>query len=248
MAVSEGEGPWDDGTIPEPPWRTPSSPSSRAPLTRRAVVEAALRVVDSEGVDSLSMRRVGEELGTGAASIYWHVHNKDELLQLVFEQVIQEIHLPEPDPARWREQLREFVLQIRQVFSKHRDVARLSLGRIPSGPSLAVQAEWLFALLRPVGIPDQVIAYLGDYIGLYSGAYAFEESLGPATFTGKGISPEQFFAMLKDYLLSLPQERFPNIGTAVDALFSGGPDARYEFGIDLMLRGLSSYIAGQPSS
>jgi hypothetical protein len=126
-------------------------------------------------------------------------------------------------------------------------VARLTLGRIPSGPALAVLVEWLFTLLRPVGIPDQVIASLGDFVGLYAGAFAFEESLGPSSFTGKDISPEQFFAMLKDYLLSLPQERFPHTQAVVDLLFSGGPDARFEFGIDLILRGLSTYATGPPS-
>ena len=60
--------------------------------------------------------------------------------------------------------------------TSHRDVARLSLGRIPSGPALAVVTEWLFTLLKPVGIPDKVIAYLGDLFGLYVGAFAFEES------------------------------------------------------------------------
>ena len=63
------------------------------------------RVIDADGMDGLSMRGVGEELGTGAASLYWHVRNKEQLLQLVFERVVEEIQLPEPDPARWREQL-----------------------------------------------------------------------------------------------------------------------------------------------
>ncbi|HEY2442741.1 MAG TPA: TetR/AcrR family transcriptional regulator [Streptosporangiaceae bacterium] len=239
---------WMGDAAPEPPWRSDQRSAAKTPLTREAVVDAALRVMDAEGIDGLSMRRVGEELGTGAASIYWHVRNKGELLQLIFERVVEEIRLPEPDPARWQEQLREHALGIRKVLNSHRDVARLSLGRIPSGPALAVLAEWLFTLLRPVGIPDQVIAYLGDFMALYAGAYAFEESLGPSTLTGGNMSPEQFFSMLKGYLLSLPEERFPHTRSAVDALFSGGPDERYEFGIDLILRGLNSYATGQPSS
>ena len=68
--------PWRDYEgLPEPPWRAARKPSSRAPLTRQAIVDAALRVLDAEGMDGLSMRRVGEELGAGAASIYWHVRN-----------------------------------------------------------------------------------------------------------------------------------------------------------------------------
>jgi AcrR family transcriptional regulator len=242
--ADHSDAPWVSAAgLPEPPWRAGPKPGARAPLTREAIVTAALRVLDKEGIEGLSMRRVGEELGTGAASIYWHVRNKDELLQLVFERVTQEAELPEPDPSRWQEQLRAFAVRMREVLNSHRDVARLSIGRIPSGPTLALLSEWLFALLGPVGIPDQVIAYLGDMFGLYVGAYAFEESLGTSSFTGPDRSPEQFFGMLKDYLLSLPEERFPNVRRAVDTLFSGGPDERFAFGVDLMLRGLESYAS-----
>ena len=221
-------------------------PSARQPLTPEAIVEAALRVLDADGIAGFSMRRVGEELGTGAASIYWHVRNKEQLLQLVFERVTREAKLPEPDPSRWQEQLRTFADQMRAVLNSHRDVARLSLGRIPSGPTLALLSEWLFSLLKPVGIPDQVIAYLGDLFGLYIGAYAFEESLGSSSFTVGDASPEEFFKMLGDYLKSLPEAPFPHTRRAADALLAGGPDERFAFGWILMLRGLATYAGGNP--
>src|SRR5206468_9983989 len=92
----------------DPPWRPPAHGRSapRVPLTRDAIVDAALTVMDQEGVEGLSMRRVADELHTGAASLYWHVKNKDELLQLIFERTAQEVTLPSPDPARWQEQIR----------------------------------------------------------------------------------------------------------------------------------------------
>jgi AcrR family transcriptional regulator len=243
--MTQGTGSrWSDAAgVPEPPWRSAPRSAGRTPLTREAIVDAALRVIDADGMDGLSMRRVGEELGTGAASLYWHVRNKDQLLQLIFERVVEEVQLPEPDPARWREQLSDLADQMRAILTSHRDVARLSLGRIPSGPALAVVTEWLFTLLKPVGIPDDVIAYLGDLFALYVGAFAFEESLGTASFTGSDLSPEQFFTMLKDYVMSLPPELFPHTQRVVDALFSGGPDARFAFGVDLMLRGLATYAS-----
>src|SRR5262245_11121476 len=105
--------------LPEPPWRE-ARETPRTPLTRQAIVEAALRVLDREGMDALSMRKVGEELGTGAASLYWHVRNKDELLQLVFEAVSEETTLPRPDPARWQEQLRDVAREMRRSMNRHR--------------------------------------------------------------------------------------------------------------------------------
>jgi AcrR family transcriptional regulator len=228
---------------PEPPWRLPegSQGPRRVPLTREAIIEAALRVLDREGMDRLSMRRVGEELGTGAASLYWHVRNKDELLQLLFERVIEEIELPEPDPLRWQEQLKDLAQEMRSLMGRHRDIARVSLGRIPSGPAVALLTEWLFELLRPVGMPDRVIAYLGDLAGLYVGAYAYEESLPLASPTGEDLPPDQVLAMFQDYVRSLPEDRFPNTRAAADLLFSGDADERFEFGIDVLLRGLATY-------
>ena len=63
----------------------------------------------------------------------------------------------------------------------------------------------MFTLLKPVGIPDRVIAYIGDLFGLYVGAYAFEESLGISSPTGEEMSPEQIAAMFREYTLSLPE-------------------------------------------
>jgi len=231
------------GDIPEPPWRRLSKPAPdvRVPLSKDAIVDAALRVLDREGMDGLSMRKVAEELGTGAASLYWHVRNKEHLLQLVFERVTEEVTLPEPDPSRWQEQLKDLGRQMRQIMTRYRDVARLSLGRIPVGESVALTTEWVFALLRPVGIPDTVIAYVIDFASLYTGAFAFEESLGLSSPTGEDLPPHEIIAMLADYIRSLPPDRFPNTVSAVDALFSGGPDERFEFGLDLMVRGLETY-------
>jgi AcrR family transcriptional regulator len=233
------------GGVPEPPWRLDAKPRAapRVPLTREAIIDAALRVLDREGIDGLSMRRVADELGTGAASLYWHVRNKGELLQLLNERLAGEIELPEPDPDRWQEQLKDVARQMRAGAHEHRDAARLTLGRVPSGPTIARFSEWLFQLLTPVGVPDRVVAFLGDVASLYVGAYAFEESLGLASPTGEDLPPEQIVAMFRDYLLSLPAEQFPHVHRAIDDLFAGDADERFEFGLEVILRGVASYAA-----
>src|SRR5262252_8838968 len=231
--------------IPEPPWRANARgrAAPRVPITRESILDAAARVLEQDGVDGLSMRRVADELHTGPASLYWHVRNKEELLQLLFERLNDEIELPEPDPARWQDQLKMLGRQVRGLAHRRRDYARLSLGRIPSGPSLARFAEWMFALLEPVGVPDPVIAYVGDLISLYVGSYAFEETLGPRSPTGEPLAPEQIGAMFREYLQSLPAEQFPHVHRAAGLLFAGDADARFEFGMEVLVRGIESYIS-----
>jgi AcrR family transcriptional regulator len=234
--------------IPDPAWRL--NPRARAqpriPLTRDAIVEAALRVLDRDGMDGLSMHRVAHELGTGAGSLYWHVRNKGELLQLLSERLAGEVELPDPDPSRWQAQLKDIARQMRAGAHRHRDGARITLGRVPSGPTIARFAEWLFELMTPTCVPDRVIAYMGDIVSLYVGAYALEETLGVASPTGEDLPPDQIVAMFRDYLLSLPVDTFPHIHRAIGDLFGGNPDERFEFGLDLLLRGIGTYA--QPLS
>jgi AcrR family transcriptional regulator len=203
-------------------------------------VEAALRVVDREGLEATSMRRVAEELGAAPSALYWHVRNKDQLLQLVLDRVVGEIELPPRDPENWQEQLKALAREMRRVLTSHRDIARVTIGAIPAGPNILLVVEWMHALLREAGLPDRTVALFGDLAGLYVGAYAFEESLGLASPTGEDLPPEQVLAMLEDYWASLPKDRFPHTLALVDRLFEGGPDERFEFGLDVLVRGLES--------
>ncbi|MBO0707336.1 MAG: TetR/AcrR family transcriptional regulator C-terminal domain-containing protein [Candidatus Dormibacteraeota bacterium] len=238
------------GRIPEPAWRTRPERvrRERAPLTRETIVEAALRVLDRDGMDALSMRRVAEALGTGPASLYWHVRNKEELLQLLFERLTAELPLPPPDPARWRHQLRDLARAMREQAHRHRDAARLSLGRVPSGPAFVRTTEWLFELLTPLGLPDQVIGLAGDTAALFVGAFAFEESLGVPSPTGEPLTEQAIAEMYRGYLQSLPADRFPHAVRSARALFECGPEERFEFGLDLLLRGLATYVQEDPAS
>ena len=90
--MSEAPAPTGEPPVPPPPWqRLPQRRSRRRgrdPITREQIVETALRLLDRDGLDQLSMRRVADELDTGPASLYWHVGSKDGLLDLLFDRVI----------------------------------------------------------------------------------------------------------------------------------------------------------------
>ena len=205
-------------------------------------MDAALRVLEREGAEKLSMRRVAEELGSGTASLYWHVGSKDELIDLLVDVVMGEIDVPEPDQEHWQEQLKDSMLKTRQVFKRYPGVAGLTLGRIPIGPNFVRRAEWLLGLLRGAGVPDRIAAYAGDLGGLYLGAFAYEEGMPLSSPTGEDLPPEKIVAMYRGYFESLPPEQFPNVHAALDELFSGGPDERFELGLEVIIRGLASYI------
>lgn len=225
--------------IPEAPWlRRPRKPRERAPLSREAIVEAALRLIDREGVAAFSMRGLAEELGVGPGALYWHVTNKEQLLQLVFDRVIGELSMPKPSARRWREQIKQAAREERAMMKRHPGIAQLSLGRIPVGPNAVRYMEWHLSVLRAGGLSDRVAALAGDLIYLYIGAFSFEESIGLAVPTEGEASPHDFIGELRDYLASLPADRFPNLSELAGELTTGGPDVRFEFGLDVLLDGL----------
>src|SRR5262245_26572465 len=120
----------------EPPWWRASKGRrrQRPPLSREAIVDAALAILDADGVDALTIRRLGQELGTGAASLYWHIAGKEELGELVYDRIMGEIELPDPDPSIWQDQLKDLARQAYRVMLSHNDAVRLSIGRPPAGP------------------------------------------------------------------------------------------------------------------
>src|SRR6476620_6744688 len=155
-----------ESELEPPPWqRTPqrSSRPRRDPITREAIVDTALRLLDRDGLDGLSMRGIAEELDTGAASLYWHVGSKDGLLDLVFDRVIGEQEVPDPEPDRWQEQLKEVARSMRATILRHRDIVRISIGRIPMGPNALRFSERILAVLRAGGVPDR-LAVTGHHL------------------------------------------------------------------------------------
>jgi len=230
--------------LPLPPWSSlRDKRPARTPLTRDAIADAAMTIVDAEGLEGLSMRRLAQELGTGPASLYAHVSGKPELLQLLIDRVAGELPEIEPDPARWEEQLKDYLRAMRRVLTAHRDLAGASLANIPTGPNAIASMEVLLGILRAGGLPDQVVAYAADLLPQYVTLDAYEGSL----FEQRMQRDPGYFPAIFDYFRSLPADRFPNFAALAESMVAEdeSDDARFEFGLDVLVRGLASF-AGRP--
>jgi AcrR family transcriptional regulator len=240
-----------DADLPPPPWRTPPRARDRErpvrqPLTRTAIVEVALRILDAEGVDGLSMRRIAQELDTGPSSLYAHVSSKDELLELLLDRIAGGVPVPAPDPERWQDQLKQIARDTHRSLVEHADIARAALANIPTGPNALRVAEGMLTILLAGGLPARIAAWALDRIFLYVTADAFESSLYIAKVRASGQPVEEYiteyFAQLGRYYRALPADRFPALAGNVDALMSGDGDQRFEFGLDMLVDGLSRYL------
>lgn len=230
--------------LPSPPRlpRRPKSPARRSTLSVETIVAAALATLDESGLAGLSMRRVAERLGTGAASLYAYVSGKDELLELVFDELVGQVPLPVPDPARWRTQLTELLLEFHAVLVAHRDAALAGLGRIPTSPRTLAAAEALVGLMRAGGLSDRVTALGLDQLILYVSASAFEQSLYEhGEMSGEEV--EQYFEEVHAFFSALPAGRFPVLASIADDLVGFDGEARLRFGLDALIAGLEALSA-----
>jgi AcrR family transcriptional regulator len=228
--------PDEHDTIPAPPWqRTPREPAPRRePITREAIVETALRLLDRNGLDALSMRRIADELDTGPASLYRHVGSKDGLLDLVFDRVIGEQEVPDPDPERWREQVKEVARTMRATIARHPAIARVSLGRIPTGPNALQLIERLLAILRAGGLSDKLAVDGSQLLMLVVNGFGLEENVDAA--------PPEAAEMMQDYFRSLPPERFPHLVAVAGEHRNVDLDARFELLLDIFVDGLAARV------
>ncbi|BFU47308.1 TetR/AcrR family transcriptional regulator C-terminal domain-containing protein [Krasilnikovia sp. MM14-A1004] len=235
--------------LPSPPWR-PASPrrprAARPPLSRDQIVEAGLRIVAAEGVEAASMRRVAAEFDTGPSSLYAHVANRDELLDLMFDRACAGIEIPEPDPARWPEQVKQMARDGYTRLMDYRDLARAALSTVPTGPNALRITEGMMAVLLAGGVPPRIAGWALDRIFLYMVAEVYESSLRQASIEATGKDPEQYFAhwveQLAGYYESLPPEHFPNLHHHAREITGGGGDERFLFGLDLIVDGLARYV------
>jgi AcrR family transcriptional regulator len=226
--------------VPDPPWwhsRT-EPPKDRQPLTREKIVDTALKLLERDGLQGLSMRKLAQELGSGAASIYWHVGGKQELLSLLLDRIVGETKVPEPDPANWQEQVKAMMRETRRVLTSRRDAGQLSMGRVPTGPNSLPVLDKTLAVLRAAALPAQVISYAADMFALYVGGVAFEESSDAPP-----VQPDQ----VRAYWESLPRDRFPNLVELADVLTAGDGDERFEFALELLVCGLEAMAERYPA-
>jgi AcrR family transcriptional regulator len=247
--------PRDPGVqIPPPPWqRLPDRQARRRkePISRDAIVAAAVHLLDREGLAALSMRRLAEGLGTGAASLYWHVGSKDGLLDLVLDQIIGENRVPEPDPPRWQEQLKDVARDQRRISLRHPYVVRISIGRIPMGPNALQFSERVLAILRAGGLPPRLAVQ--GYLLLLATVNGFTvDETGIADGAVPGGAPpgdlaarQQAADMARDYAASLPAELFPTMTSLADEFALADPDERFEILLDIFVDGLARRAATQ---
>jgi len=213
---------------------TRAEPETRTPLSRERVLRAAVELADRGGVEALSMRKLGQELGVDAMALYRHVRGKDDLLDGVVEQVVGEIQRPIVADD-WKAGLRGQAMAARAVMLRHPWARRVLEERGTSGPAALAHIEAVLATLRDAGFSIDV-AHHALHV-LDSRIFGFNQALfedsGPAD-----PSPEVEAAIVRGLA------GYPAISELAKAASHEGvlgrcdDDVEFAFGLDLILDGL----------
>lgn len=217
------------------PTRGRSRRERAKPLSRERVVAAAIELADAVGLEGLTMRRLATELGVEAMTIYYHVPNKDAILDALVERVIAEIELPERG-TEWRPALRSLALSAYEVLGRHRWATAMMLGpgRSP-GPMRLRYMDTILAFLTDAGFEPMVADHAYHAIeGHVMGFTLWEAGMNLGT-------REEIQALGRAFLAELPVETYPSVAAHIQHhLEPRRPDdvGSFTFALDLLLDGL----------
>jgi AcrR family transcriptional regulator len=208
--------------------------ASDAGLSKRRVVEEAIRLADGEGVDGLSMRRLAVALGAGAMSLYHYVASKDELLDAMVDVVFEEIELP-PEDTDWQTAIRRRAISARRVLARHRWAIGLMDSRKSPGPANLRHHEAVTACLRRAGFSPLTATHANWLLDSYLYGFSMQET--SLSFDSAAVFAD---AAENVYLPQLPPDEFPYLNESAAALVAAGYDPADEFlfGLDLILAAL----------
>lgn len=221
----------------EAEWPRSRPVAQRRALSQDLIVDTALELLGKGSLDTVSMRRVAQALGTGPASLYAHVSNKEELHELMLDRLLGRLPRPEPDPDSWTEQLLEMARAQLKMLTAYPGIARVGLETVvPAGPNALAYGEAVLAVLRAGGVPDRIAVFAFDTLSLWCSAFAYEIS---AVRTGE-VDEETIATRSREigaYMAARPTQ-FPNLLGVGRILSEATAEERFEFAMDVFLAGL----------
>jgi AcrR family transcriptional regulator len=206
----------------------------RSRLTRERVLRAAVALADSAGIGSLSMRRLGVELGVEAMSLYNHVANKGDLLDGMVDVVFAEIELP-TDGVDWRTAMARRAISVREALARHAWASGMLETRTSPGPATLRHHDAVLGVLRGAGFSVEMAGHAYSVLDSYIYGFAMQEANLPFD-TG-----EETAALAQSILARGAPGEYPHLTEfTVEHVLKPGYDygAEFEYGLDLILEGL----------
>ena len=211
-------------------------------LTPQTVVEGALALADTEGLEAVTIRRLAERLGVTPMALYWHFRSKDELLDGMAARIFDEVDASVDASATWQEQLSALLDSLLAALRAHPAAAvLLSTRTVSSEGSLRATEAMLDILGRGGFSPAQATQVARHALSSVVNLVAGEPGV---IARDEAEEPREARRRARRFLESLPTERYPRLVEAAGPLSEGvDPDAYFAFGLELLLAGIEAVAA-----
>ena len=217
--------------------KTAEAAERRIPLSKDRVLEAALGLADQSGLESLTMRTLGESLGVGPMALYRHVANKEAIVDGIVDLVFSEIDVPSAK-ADWKTAMRHRAISVREVLSRHRWAVGLMESRTNPGPANLRHHDAVIGNLRSAGFDMPMAAHAYSVLDSY--IYGFAQTQMNLPFE----STADIVELSQEMLRAFPVNEYPNLAAFITehAMQPGYDYANeFEYGLDLILDGLERH-------
>jgi AcrR family transcriptional regulator len=208
----------------------PAPKTKRLPLSRARILDAAITLADAEGLDALTMRRLGHAMHVEAMSLYKHVADKDDILDGVVERVLEAIALPEPQDD-WRAGMRRRAESARAVFAKHPWAVGLLESRAQdSSPRRLTYFDSILGALRAAGFSNQLAMRAFSMLDAYIYGFILQEH-------SLAFRDDESLKEVGEDLLRQMADRYPHLTAVTQDVLATGYDhaEEFAFGIELLL-------------
>jgi AcrR family transcriptional regulator len=208
-------------------------PEPRLPLTRDRILRAALELADDDGIDSLTMRKLGQDLGFEAMSLYHYVANKNDLLDGLCDLVLAESDLPSPH-GDWAEAVRASAISVHRALHRHPWACTLLMSPDHVRPARLRYMDSLLGRLRDAGFSAETTYHAYHVIDGHIFGFSFWQS-------SHSYTPAEVSHLVEMFAKAIPEDEYPHLhehGAQHLAEGSHHDVSAFEFGLDLILDGL----------
>jgi len=209
-------------------------PDLPLPLSRDRILSVALTLVDSQGLEGLSMRNLAQLMGVKAMSLYNHVKNKDDIIDELVDQVLGEVSISRlNEDTSWITFMKVRAISLYQALSSHPWAIIASISRVTTGPNRLQLIEDTLKALNQGGIPLPLADHIMNALDSFTYGFVLQEINMP-------IQKEDYSEAAKHYLPTIETARYPNFTLLAEEIVKGSYDGinHFEFGLDLLLKGL----------
>jgi AcrR family transcriptional regulator len=218
-----------------------------AGLSRDLIVRTALELADEHGHEAVSMRRLAAELGVGTMSLYHYVPTRDDLLDLMHDDVMGELLVPADELGQgWRDGLAAISRRTRDVWLRHPWLVSNAGERPHLGPRAFAHVEQSLGVVAGLGLSPEEQNVMLDAADSYVLGFAIRQVASTQAMARRGQEPAEYLAELRPHLERLITERaddFPHLAQLRDAPWDVDPEVRFERGLGWMLDGLEAWLA-----